>query len=156
MNLACTSVPPIVTKRQAPSVQVFPLCAVQNRTKRSNSPGSKAVSTVNFTASSIASGSECSHSQTTDRQSRSLERNSNGNSNPFHKRFVETQTIQPTTTKEGTTSLTTLLANQGHGCGKPGSKQHSASHVAQWLQDQKRDNRVPYLGVVQQGMSREG
>lgn len=45
---------------------------------------------------------------------------------------------------------------QDQGPGMPGSKQRSVSHVAQWLQDQKRDNRVPYLGVMQQGIGHGG
>lgn len=53
------------------------------------------------------------------------------------------------------TSPMSLDGTQDHEPGMSDTKQHSASQVAQWLQDQERDNRVPYLGVMQRGMAHE-
>ena len=54
------------------------------------------------------------------------------------------------------TSLMSLHATQDHKPGVHDSKSHSASNVAQWLQDQKNDNRIPYIGVTEQEMGHEG
>ncbi|MCJ1270579.1 hypothetical protein MMC22_010476 [Lobaria immixta] len=122
---------------------------------RESRPGSTAVSTANLTASSTASGSQCSEPQSITDQPRSLGTASNGSANPSDQRLTGAHTTQQTA-KPAMPSLMGLHATRDHGLGMPGSRQHSALHVAQWLEDQKRDNRIPYLGVMQQEMDYEG
>ena len=55
-----------------------------------------------------------------------------------------------------TKSLMSKHATRDHGVGTTGSEQRSACKVTHWLQDQKRDNRIPYLGVMEHGIGHEG
>ncbi|MCJ1266231.1 hypothetical protein MMC22_006114 [Lobaria immixta] len=78
---------------------------------------------------------------------RSLGTTSNGGDDPPHQRLAGAHTTQ-STTRLTMTRLMSLDATQDHEPEIPDTKQYSGSQVAQWLQDQKRDNRVPYLGVM--------